>query len=86
MRFLVIFLSLISSNAYSQDLVAFNTIYRKTFLETSQKDFDKALKIADSLYSVSQTPILKVKSLMLSATLYDQSGEFEKSLEYATRS
>jgi len=43
--------------------------------ETSQKDFNKALKIADSLYTVSQTPILKVKSLMLSATLYDQPGE-----------
>jgi tetratricopeptide (TPR) repeat protein len=85
MRFLVIFLSLISCNLYSQDLVAFNTVYRKTFLETSQKDFNKALKIADSLYSVSQTPLFKVKSLMLSATLYDQSGEFEKSLKYASK-
>jgi len=85
MRFLVIFLSIISCSVYSQDLVAFNAIYRKTFLETSQKDFNKALKIADSLYSVSQTPILKVKSLMLSATLYDQPGEFEKSLKYASR-
>lgn len=83
MRFFIIFLIIICSNAYSQDLTSFNKIYRKTFLETSQKDFGKALKVADSLYSVSQTPILKIKSLMLSATLYDQSGEFEKSLQYA---
>lgn len=85
MRFFIIFLVLISYSAYSQDLAEFNTIYRRTFLETSQRDFNKALQVADSLYAVSRTPILKIKSLMLSATLYDQSGEFEKSLEYASK-
>jgi AraC-like DNA-binding protein len=86
MKFLTIFFCLFFFAASCQDLTAFNTIYNKTFLETSQKDFNKALKIADSLYSISTTPILQAKSLMLSATLYDQSGEFEKSLEYALRS
>ncbi|GAA4161513.1 hypothetical protein GCM10022217_27280 [Chryseobacterium ginsenosidimutans] len=42
--------------------------------------------VADSLYEVSETPLLQIKSLMLSATLYDQSGEFEKSLDFALQS
>lgn len=86
MKLLTIFFSLFFFAASCQDLTAFNVIYNKTFLETSQKDFNRALKIADSLYQISGTPVLQAKSLMLSATLYDQSGEFEKSLEYALRS
>ena len=83
MRFFIILFTLFSSAVYCQDITEFNTIYTKTYLETSQKDFNKALKIADSLYTISETPVLQVKSLMLSATLYDQSGEFDKSLKYA---
>jgi AraC-like DNA-binding protein len=86
MRFFAFLFSFLFFNVYCQDITAFNTVYNKTFLETSQKDFNKALQIADSLYKISETPILQTKSLMLSATLYDQSGEFEKSLEYALRS
>lgn len=66
-----------------QNIADYNSVYAKTYLETSQKDFKKALKTADSLYSISESPILKTKSLMLSATLYQQSGEFEKSITYA---
>ncbi len=71
---------------FGQDTNLFNTIYNKTYLETSQKDFLKAVSIADSLYTHSDEPLLKVKSLMLSATLYAQKGEFEKSLSFGVRS
>lgn len=74
-RFFIIVLFFISNIIFSQDLNSFNSIYNKTYLETSQKDMKKALKIADSLFSISQTPILKTKSMMLSATLYQQSGD-----------
>src|SRR5690606_25716810 len=64
----------------------YNAIYAKTLLEISQKDFNRALTIADSLYSVSETPALQTKSLMLSASLYQQEGDREKAIEYAERS
>ncbi|WP_370899670.1 tetratricopeptide repeat protein [Chryseobacterium gossypii] len=71
---------------YGQNSNDYTMIYTKTFLETSQKDFNKALKIADSLYATSETPYFRAKSLMLSATLYQQAGDFKKSIEYALQS
>lgn len=68
-----------------QNLQAFNEVYAKTYLETSQRDMKKALKVADSLFEISETPLLQTKSLMLSATLYNQSGEVQKSIDYALR-
>ncbi|MCT4303849.1 helix-turn-helix domain-containing protein [Elizabethkingia anophelis] len=85
-RFFIIVLFFISNIIFSQDLNSFNSIYNKTYLETSQKDMKKALKIADSLFSISQTPILKTKSMMLSATLYQQSGDLKKAIQYALKS
>jgi len=60
-------------------------LYVKTYLETSQKDFPEALRIADSLYTISQTPLLQTRSLMLTASLYQQRGETIKSIEYALK-
>jgi len=77
------FLSIIYIPA--QNLEDYNRIYTKTYLETSQKDFNKALKIADSLVSISETPTLKGRSLMLSATLYKQAGEIKKAVNYALK-
>jgi len=57
----------------------------KTYLETSQKNFPKALEIADSLYSISRTPLLQIRSLMLTASLYQQRAETIKSIEYALK-
>lgn len=65
------------------ELQAFNTVYQKTFLETSQNDFPKALHVADSLYTASATPLLKARSLMLSASLYQQTGDIRKSVNFA---
>lgn len=69
----------------AQDLEAYNELYVKTYLETSQKDFPKALQIADSLYSISRTPLLQIRSLMLTASLYQQRAETIKSIEYALK-
>ncbi|MCL1672584.1 AraC family transcriptional regulator [Elizabethkingia ursingii] len=68
-----------------QDAEAFNKIYVKTYLETSQKDFKKALAVSDSLFNISQTPLLQTKSLMLSATLYQQTHDLKRSVDYALR-
>ncbi|RZF61663.1 helix-turn-helix domain-containing protein [Sphingobacterium corticibacterium] len=69
----------------AQDLDAYNTLYVKTYLETSQKDFSRALHIADSLYTISKTPLLQARSLMLTASLYQQVGEPIKAIEYAIK-
>ncbi|MEY8758932.1 helix-turn-helix domain-containing protein [Chryseobacterium tongliaoense] len=70
---------------YAQDLTAYNKLYNKTYLETANKDFKKALYIADSLYKVSETPTLQAKSLMLSANLYRDAKDFKKALLYAEK-
>lgn len=69
----------------AQNLNDYNKIYTKTYLETSQKDHKKALKIADSLFTISETPHLKAKSLMLSATLLQQTGDIKQAIYYATQ-
>lgn len=80
----IIFFSLTTTFS-AQDPESYNRIYSKTFLETSQRDSKKALQTADSLYLVSETPKFKTKSLMLSATLLQQSGELKKAIDYALK-
>lgn len=70
----------------AQDPARYQAVYAKTYLETSQKDFGQALKVADSLYEISETPYFRTKSLMLSASLYQQAGDVEKAVAYAGRS
>ncbi len=70
----------------AQDPAAYHAVYTKTYLETSQKDFGKAIKVADSLYGISESPNFRTKSLMLSASLYQQAGEVEKAVTYAEKS
>jgi len=69
----------------AQNAEAYNQIYTKTYLDISQKDFPRALKIADSLYNISETPRYKAKSLMLSASLLQQSGEIKEAVGYALK-
>ncbi len=78
------FLTFFASQAQEAD--RYNAVYEKTYLETSQKDFSRAIKVADSLYEISQSPYFRTKSLMLSASLYQQAGEVEKAVSYAIRS
>jgi len=82
---LVLFFSAVYSVAYAQIPEEYNKIYTKIYLETSQKDFKKALKDADSLYSISETPLFKARSLMLSASLYQQSNDIKAAVDYAMK-
>lgn len=68
---------------YSQDFEQYNKIYLQTYYKTASENLPKALKVADSLYTHSPGPILKIKSLMLSATLQNEAGEFKKSIDRA---
>ncbi|WP_162034085.1 helix-turn-helix domain-containing protein [Chryseobacterium potabilaquae] len=56
--------------SYSQNIDKCNTIYIKTFLETSPKDINKALEKMNSSFIISNLPLLKPKSLMLEITIY----------------
>ena len=67
----------------AQDPERYNEIYTKTFLETSQKDFNRAVEVADSLFQISETPLFKTRSLMLSASIYQNAGDLKKAVEYA---
>lgn len=83
---LTMFLMIVLSTRFSaQNAEAYNQIYTKTYLDISQKDFPRALKIADSLYNISETPRYKAKSLMLSASLLQQSGEIKEAVGYALK-
>ncbi len=77
---------LLFSIANAQNPKDFNEIYTKTYVETAQKDFDKALQIADSLFVISETALFKTKSLMLSASLYQQSGDLNTAIDFALKS
>lgn len=80
------FAVLLYTVSYAQVAERFQQIYNKTFLETAQHDLPGALRVADSLYRVSETPLFQAKSLMLSATLLKQSGAVKESVDYALRS
>src|SRR5690606_21518293 len=43
-------------------------------------------QIADSLFQASETPPYRAKSLMLSASLHQQSGDLKKAIDFALRS
>lgn len=61
----------------------FEEIYKKVYLEISQENFEKALEISDSLYSISESIPYRIKSLMLTATLWQQKSNYSKAIEYA---
>ncbi|OPB92542.1 helix-turn-helix domain-containing protein [Elizabethkingia occulta] len=63
----------------------YNNVHRKILHETAQKDFNKALIAADSLYKATVTPPYKVRSLLLIATLYEQKNDLEKAINYAQK-
>ncbi|WP_114792712.1 AraC family transcriptional regulator [Niabella yanshanensis] len=75
--------SIFSIKAAAQDPDAYNKLYTKVYLEISPKDMQLALQMADSLFAVSTTPLFKTKSLMLSASLYQQQQSLTKAAELA---
>ncbi|MCS3532994.1 helix-turn-helix domain-containing protein [Chryseobacterium sp. JUb7] len=70
-------------NIPAQKKLGFDELYETTIAEKFQKNYPAALKKADSLYKSSRQPLDKIKSLMLSANLYQQIGDFKKSICYA---
>lgn len=85
-KIIVLFGFLFLNFSFAQDPQAYNEIYTKTYLETAQKDMKSAMRVADSLYKISETPLFMTRSLMLSASLYKQSGEIKKAVQYAVKS
>ena len=81
--FILLFLASLALPA--QNRGDFNKVYSKTYIKTSHNDFKKAMSIADSLYSASEEPYFKAKSLMLSATLLQEAGEVKKAVDYASK-
>lgn len=69
---------------HAQNRKAYDSIYIKTY-KRAVKDLPKALKVADSLYRISETPYFQTRSLMLSATFYQNSGDPNKAVEYGER-
>jgi len=82
--FIILFFSSIAFFP-AQNRSDFNKVYTETYLKTSHLDLKKALTVADSLYSASEEPYFKVKSLMLSATLLQEAGEVTKAVDFASK-
>ena len=83
--FFVLFLFYFHNILLSQDSIVFNRLYDKTKDETAQKDLDEALKAADTLYRMSEKPLYKIRSLILTARLYQQKEDLAMTLEYAQK-
>lgn len=73
------------SNKYLAQTEKFDSIYFETAVNIAAKDVNKAIKIADSLFHHSTLELHKVKSLMLSSSLFQQKGDIKKSVQYAEK-
>lgn len=82
---LVSLLTILYRHAAAQDPEVFEQIYLKTYLETSRTDLNKAFRVADSLFEHAESATFKVRSLMLSATLYQQTGDLTNALAFAEK-
>lgn len=61
----------------------FDSIRFDAIVNVSAKDFDKAIQIADSLYSISTTKRYKANALMLSSELHQRKGQRKQAIIYA---
>ncbi|KGT10128.1 hypothetical protein NV63_02030 [Elizabethkingia anophelis] len=69
----------------AQDYETYSKVHEKILHEIGQKDFDKALVAADSLYKSAVIPAYRVRSLLLIATLYQQKNDMDKAIAYAEK-
>ena len=53
-KILLVFTFFVCCLSKAQSPEKYNALYVKTYLETSQSDFPRAIKIADSLYSINK--------------------------------
>lgn len=84
-KYLYPFIILLFILVPAQNKNNFDHICIKTHVETSMQSMPKAFKVADSLYKSSKTPLNKAKSLLLTASLYQQIGDNRKTLSYAEK-
>ena len=82
-RFLLLLLLLFNYTIAQKKEKTFDSVYFKTATITTANDPNEAIRIADSLYTASKEPMLKVKSLMLKANVYQSKGNIKKSIATA---
>ena len=95
LKFRINFLGLIclfflfsSSNSIASPPVedrGFDSVFYHTAVNVAANDVNKALLIADSLFVNSKSNLNKVKSLMLSSSLYQQKGDLANSIQTAEK-
>ncbi len=78
-----LFLLVTAVPIFAQKKNSFDLICERTSSVMAYKDLPKAIKTADSLYMSAQTPLEKIKCLMLSSELYHHAGEFKKAICYS---
>src|SRR5690606_34479553 len=61
----------------------FDSIYFHTAVNVIGTDSKRAFEISDSLYRFSANELQRVKSLMLTSTLYQQTGDNKQAINYA---
>lgn len=82
--FMILLLSATALAQTNKTANKFDSIYFETAVHVSATDINRAIAIADSLYTNSESELHQLKALMLSSTLFQQKGELKKSIRYAT--
>lgn len=80
---LILISTLTAQTGFSQKKASFDSVMYHTAVDLASKDIKKAIQTADSLYKHSTEPLHKVKSIMLMADLHKNTGDLEKSVNYA---
>ncbi len=83
--FIVVLCCLFFLKTRAQNPEAYNQLYTKIYLEVAPKNMQLALQMADSLFLISTTPLFQTKSLMLSASLYQQQEKITYAAELAEK-
>ncbi|WP_312999924.1 tetratricopeptide repeat protein [Chryseobacterium gleum] len=78
-----LFLLITAVPIFAQKKNNFDLICERTSSVTAHKNLPKAIKTADSLYMSAQTPVEKIRCLILSSELYHHAGELKKAICYS---
>ncbi len=79
----ILLLNFVGISQSEEKIKQFDSIFYETSVNTSTINPTKALHVADSLYKYSLNSDQKVKSLMLSAIIYEKQEQRMKGIEYA---
>src|SRR5690554_5470274 len=75
-----LFVFAISAQNKEDNNKKFDSIYFHTATNLAGNNIEKAFEVSDSLFRASTSELHKVKSLMLSSSLYQQKGEPEQAI------